>query len=178
MTQQLTQANSYEANALACAVNMLALSPTFQSLLVPGANPQSSIVESWGGTIDYTQGQVDTANTTNGQTVSTVGVHAVVHEPEMQDEFAGPGAWHHRGTVRIRIYQLRSMPTDTCAADVLRRGRNVLSGIRWDINQCFGSVPLTVFAQGECKSDGPYLPDESGADAWAIIGDLLLAWWA
>jgi hypothetical protein len=175
---QLTQANSYEANAIACAINMLAQSPTFQSILPPGVSPLSYIVESWGGTIDWNEGQVDVANTTNGQSVSTLGVHAIVHEPEMQDEYAGPGAWHHRGTTRIRIYQQRQIAADESARDVLLRGRNVLSGIRWDINQLFGTVPMTVYANGECKSDGPYLPDEAGVDAWAMIGELLLAWWA
>ena len=175
---QPTQANAYEAAVLRNTVNMLALSPTFQSLLPPAADPKSYIIESWGGTIDWTAGQVNMANTTNGQTVSTLGVHAIVHEPTMDDEFAGPGFWHHRGTVTIILHQLRAAATDQTAPDVLRRGRNIQSAIRHEINALFGSVPETVLAQGECKSDGPYLPDESGVDAPLMIGKLSITWWA
>ena len=56
---QPTQATAYEAAVVRNTVNMLALSPTFQSLLPPAADPKSYIIESWGGTIDWTAGPLE-----------------------------------------------------------------------------------------------------------------------
>jgi hypothetical protein len=174
---QATQPQSYKAMAIANVIAMLAQSANFQSLFPVGSNPLNYIVECWGGTIDYNQGQTNTAIATNGATVNTTQPHAIVHEPKIRNEFAGYGAYHYRGSAEIEIYQLRTMPTDASAGDVLRRGDNIQDGINVDILNAFGSG-TNVLATGETESEGPWLPDEASVDAALIQGRITITWWA
>lgn len=168
---------SYSALATQCGVAMLAASTTFQTL-VGAANSTAAlswIIESFGGNPRANNAQ-DKATATDGTLFATTSPHGIVHLRTFNRTLAGVGYWNSEGTTEIAIYQARFL-TGEKPPEQLRRARNVLDGIRADIDALFGTQS-TYYATGNTSEEGPGFPDDTGADAGLSLGVLLINWYA
>lgn len=167
---------SYEALVVANAITMLATSATFQALVgvATAALARGRIIESWGGNPGRTGGRTQ-ATASNGEAFTLAAPFAIVHQAEMTPELAGVASFDYSGTVTIRLHLVRQSAGET-APDTFVRGRNVMGAIRAEVEALFGSSGC--LASGTVRSEGPFLPDETGAEGDDLTAELFIDWFA
>lgn len=167
---------SYEAKAVANGIAMLSRSATFQTL-VGLATPTLAlgrIIESWGGNPARTSSRAQ-ATATNGENFTLAAPFAIVHQSEMTTELAGVASYDYTGTISIRLHLARQSGSEA-APDTFVRGRNVLGNIRAELEALFGSDGC--LANGAIRSEGPFLPEETGAEGDDLTAELFIDWFA
>ncbi len=168
--------DSYEAAAVAFGIAMLANSATFQALLGVGtaALAKAKIIESWGGTAGLTGGKGRATATDNTQ-FALAPPYAIVHQATMDPELIGIAVYEYTGTIAIELHLPRRTGSDT-PPETFRRGRNTMGLIAAEIRAQFGAAGC--LATGTCRSEGPSMPEQSGAEGDEQIADLFIEWTA
>lgn len=165
--------DSYEAAVVGYAIEMLAGSATFRTL-VGAATPtlaKARIIEFDGGD-PYVVGQAN-AKAADGSTFTIAPPWAQVASTEfISDDTTALGWIRRSGQVEIAV----TMPTvagDT-PAERVRRSLNILGGIRADIEAQFGTAGK--LALGYVTTTALPLPDDTGALRGTTAGKLTISW--
>lgn len=172
-----TTSTSYEAQALDLGVAHLINSASFQALLgvTSAAAARRRVIETDGGIpADHNPADGDPQATAGDDSVFTLEPpFAIAAEATDPPEEAGTGVYTRRGKVVLTLALPRRLPGET-APQAQRRGRNVLGGIRADCEAQFGAAGR--LATGTAAAEGPFLPDEIGAERDALFGIITLTW--
>lgn len=173
MTEPYT---SYDAIAMSNAITMLAGSATFRTLLgatlgASAITAKARIIESWGGNPPQA-GAARSAKATDGTSFALVPPFAHIHVPSIPSDRIAVATYEYRFDVRIVVLMPRLVGSET-PAETFRRGRNVLGGIRADIEDQFGDTGC--FAVGSVNTEGPELPHEASADGDSLVGSIIVS---
>lgn len=164
--------DSYEAKAVERVIAMLADSATFRTLVAAAtaAAAKQRIVESWGGEPRDAAGD-ERAVACDGTAFAAVPPFAHVHCAELTPTLEGIGVYSYAGTVMIGLAMPRRAALET-PGEAMRRGRNVLGAIRLELTTMLGGS--TYLATATISTQGPEVPDDTGADRDAIFGTITI----
>lgn len=170
---------SYESLALKYAINMLAASATFQTL-VGAANATAAgafIVESDGGEpLEILNAQ--TALAYNGDQLDLMAPpFAIVSSDTMDSQQAGVGVYDRSGSIRVMLFCARQIDGDN-PDGVMRAARNAMGAIRSDLEALQGTAATYLATIESIDTEGPFKPDSTGPDAHVIPCILTINWYA
>ena len=157
-----TTPTSYEASTIDLAIEMLAQSATFRTLVgaASAALARGYIVNGWGGD-PVTAGGKGKTTMADGSVITRPNKYAIV--APAPDTFRrvqiGLREWSHSGQIRI-VVQDELLPSESAEA-VTVRGRNTMGEIATELEAQFGTAGRLL--GGDLSPSGPSLPDMTGS---------------
>jgi hypothetical protein len=172
--------SSYEAYSVKYAIDMLAASSTFQTLVgatvgnaaAKIAAAKAFIVESYGGNTNEAGGSAK-AYATDGAALTLSAPYAHVNSVRMDANYIGVGTYEYSGDIEIILVIARTVSGEK-APEIFRRARNVGGGIRSDLEALFGTAGY--LARGEVEFEGPMIRDDTGAESGDVLVHLTIKW--
>jgi hypothetical protein len=172
-------ADSYEAQAIALAINMLAGSATFRTLVgaASAAEALDFIIETHSGAPGANDGRLGMGKAVSGKAIDLAKPnYAIVGmDPGLGVDTGGVGYYDYEFSIGVRLVQdrlLSNQPGGETPAEGTRRAWNVTGLVRFEMQGQVGSGTTTL-ADAEIRSEGLFL-DEEGVHRQHIITQLLI----
>ncbi len=157
-----TTPTGYEAATLDLAIEMLAQSATFRTL-VGAATPalaRGFIVNGWGGDPVTANGKGKTTMADGGVITRPTKYAIVAAVPDtFRRTQIGLREWSHSGQIRIVVQD--ELQANESAESITVRGRNNMGAIATEIEAQFGTAGRLL--GGDLLTSGPSLPDATGS---------------